>query len=104
MEPTVIAKLGPAPILSRQECEDCGAKLEWNGERWGCPACEDEPAYTTLIGGIDIPVGYYTAIARSGEVVQSTPLPADFVDPNPSDDEMLDARDPWEARGLGGDW
>jgi tRNA(Ile2) C34 agmatinyltransferase TiaS len=30
-----------APILSRRECEDCGAKLEWNGERWGCPACEE---------------------------------------------------------------
>ena len=30
---------GPAPILSRLECRDCGGKLEWNGERWGCPAC-----------------------------------------------------------------
>jgi hypothetical protein len=31
----------PGPILSPQECYDCGANLEWNGERWTCVACEE---------------------------------------------------------------
>src|ERR1039458_229292 len=50
-----------------------------------------EPARVVLIGGIDIPVGFYTALAKSGEVAQSTPLRAGFFEPDPSDEERFDA-------------
>ena len=28
-----------SPILSREECMDCGGQLEWYGENWECPTC-----------------------------------------------------------------